>query len=175
MTITFGAERIVDIWEEVYPLAKTHWEGTKRYTRHEPFNPSKVRYQQYNDMGCFHAIIARDGKELVGYFGVYIMESMHSQLKMATEDTFFIQPKYRMGRIAWRFLRYIEQYCHEQGVHEIIFSCEQDNTTGIHGLLKLLDYEPVITQYRKILTLTIGADSPATVADESPYATSRPA
>lgn len=149
MSLTFQAESAERCWDELYPLAQAHWASTESYHRHEPFNPSKERYAGYNRMGYFHLLTARDGARLAGYFGLYITDSMHSQLKMATEDTFYLHPDYRAGRNAWRMLRYAEQYCRQCGVKELLFSCEVDNTSGIHRLVERLDFRPVIMQYSK--------------------------
>lgn len=171
--IALQVERVADCWDELYPLAQAHQASTKSYRRHEPFNPDKTRYIQYNEMGYFHLVTARDGGELVGYFGVYVTDSMHSQLKMATEDTFYIHPDYRQGRTALRVIRYVENYLRLLGVHEILFSCEIDNKTGIQGLLGLLGYEPKILQFSKHLSTS--ADSAATVADVGDHESPRPA
>lgn len=165
----FGIEPVERCWNEVMELAHQHWAGTKSYRRHEPFNPSYARYLSCNQSGFFQLFTARDGERLAGYFGVYITESMHSQLRMATEDTFFLRPDYRGGRNALRFLRFIEKQCAEWGVKEIMFSCEADNESGIKGLLALLDYRPVIVQYSKHLSIPSHANSvqpmPKEVAD----------
>jgi len=173
--IALQVERVVDCWDELYLLTRQHWEGTKTYRRHEPFNPDRSRYIQYNDMGFFHLITARDAGKLVGYFGIYITSSMHSQLRMATEDTFYVHPDYRQGRLALRILKYVEQYCQVLGVHELMFSCEIDNQTGIKKLLKLMGFEEKVIQYSKHLAPSTSADSAATVADGGAYDTPRPA
>lgn len=159
--ITFQIERVADCWDDIAPLIRKHWEGTKTYRRHEPFNPDRERYIAYNEMGFFHLITARHGLLLIGYFGVYITKSMHSQIPMATEDTFFLHPEYRGGRTAIRFMRYVESYCFNLGVDELLFSCEIDNETGIKKILTFLDYEPKILQFSKHLRSTHGADSAA--------------
>lgn len=161
--IQLQPEIVETCWDEIDALARQHHAGTASYRRHEPYNPDKARYVWNNQHGYFHLLTARDSTTLVGYFGLYIMPSMHSQLLTATEDTFFVHPDYRQGRLALRILRYVEQFCQERGVHELLFSCEIDNGSGIHGLLKRLDYEPVIMQYRKCLPLP-GTDSAATLA-----------
>ena len=171
--IALQVERVAECWDELYPLAKAHQASTKSYRRHEPFNPDKTRYIQYNAIGFFHLVTARDGGKLVGYFGVYVTDSMHSQLKMATEDTFYIHPDYRQGRTALRVIRYVENYLHLLGVNEILFSCEIDNKTGIQGLLNLLGYQAKIQQYSKHLSTS--ADSAATVADVGDHEPARPA
>ena len=149
--LTFQIEPVERVWNEVMELANLHWDSTKSYRRHYPFNPSFERYQQCNQNGFFQLLTARDGARLAGYFGVYLSQSMHSQHWMMTEDTFFLHPDYRGGTTALRFLKHIEQQARAWGVVEIMFSCEQDNETGIQRLLKLLAYEPVIVQFSKQL------------------------
>lgn len=163
--IQIQPERVADCWDEVDALARQHHAGTKSYRRHEPYNPDKARYIYNNDIGFFHLLTARDDGRLVGYFGVYVTPSMHSQIPTAVEDTFFIHPAYRQGRLAIRMIKTVEKYLAGVGVREdqILFSCELDNTSGIKGLLELLDYEPVIVQYRKCLSQP-GTDSAATLA-----------
>lgn len=151
MSLSFSIEPVSATWNEVMILANQHWAGTKSYRRHEPFNPSFDRYHAFNQSGFFQLFTARDAGDLVGYFGVYLCPSMHSQKLMATEDTFYLAPSHRGGRNALRFLKHIESVMIEWGVHEIMFSCEIDNETGIKGLLKLLDYHPVTVQYSKYL------------------------
>lgn len=162
-------ERVEQVWEEVMALATMHWAGTKSYRRHYPFQPSYERYKACNENGFFQLFTARTKEgRMVGYFGVYLSQSMHSQHLMATEDTFFLHPDFRGGRTALRFLQAIEQQCQQWGVVEIMFSCEQDNETGIQRLLNLLDYKPVIMQYSKQLQpSSIGADSPLTPVKEA--------
>jgi GNAT superfamily N-acetyltransferase len=175
MSLVLAIEPVSSTWNEVMVLANQHWAGTKSYRRHEPFNPSFERYNACNQSGFFQLFTARDQGVLVGYFGVYITDSMHSQKRMATEDTFFLEPSHRGGRNALRFLRFIEKQCAEWGVKEIMFSCEIDNETGIQGLLKFVDYSPVIMQYSKQLTVSTSPDrahdSSAEVSDVCPIAT----
>lgn len=159
MSLVFAKESVEMAWDEVFALAQQHWAGTRTYRRHEPFCPSKERYQACDQAGFFHLFTARDGERLAGYFGVYVTQSMHSQLPMAMEDTFFLHPDYRGGRNAIRFIRFIEEQCQAFGVREILFSCEIDNESGIKGLLTRLDYVPVIVQYSKHLALPTRADS----------------
>lgn len=166
MSLTFQVESVSQCWNELMVLAQQHWAGTRSYRRHEPFNPSFERYHTCNQSGFFQLCTARDGAVLAGYFGVYLTNSMHSQKPMAVEDTFFLSPAYRGGRNALRFLRFIEAQCQQWGVQELLFSCEAENETGIQGLLKRLDFSPVIVQYAKQLPPP-HADSVMTSSEES--------
>lgn len=169
--ITFHVERVADCWDELYPLAAQHHQSSENYKRHEPFNPSKTRYVRYNDAGIFHLLTARDQGAMVGYFGVYTMESMHSQLPLVREDTFYLAPAYRGGRNALRFLLYTESFMRQfakPGVPvEVLFSCEEDNTSGIKKLLHYLEYTPVIMVWSKYLLHSADSASPST--DGVPY------
>ena len=160
--IQFQEERVRDCWHELYPLAADHHASSQNYKRHEPFAPSRDRYVSYNESGFYRLLTARDHGVLVGYFGVYLTQSMHSQLPMAQEDTFYLSPSHRGGRNALRFLRFVEDFiAKETGQQaEILFSCEQDNISGIHKLLKLLDYIPVITVYSKHLSTRADSAEP---------------
>lgn len=171
--LTFALESVEQCWPDVLALATQHWEGTATYRRHEPFNPSFTRYRDYNQAGYFRLFTARDGERLVGYFGIYLTTSMHSQLPMATEDTLFLHPDYRGGRNAIRFIRFVEAHCKDWGIHEIIFSCEIDNETGIQGLLKRLDYRLVIVQFSKLID-TPCADSAPTSMESTHVGTLSP-
>ena len=149
--IDFSCEPVSKVWDEAMVLAKTHSESTKGYRRNEPFNPSYERYRAANEQGYFFVFTARDAGTLIGYFGIYVTPSMHSQILMAQEDTFFIHPDYRDGFNAIRFIKHVERELTKAGVQEILFSCEMDNAVA-NKLLTFLRYEPVIQQYRKLLS-----------------------
>lgn len=165
--ITFQRERVRDVWDEILPLARHHSEMSQHYRRHEPFAPSKERYRQYDEAEVFHLLTGRDHGILAGYLGLYFVPSMHSQWLLVREDTFFLDPLYRGGRTAFRFLDAMEAYClataramHlEQAELELLFSCEEDNVTGIRKLLLHRGYAPGILQFTKRLSLIHGADS----------------
>lgn len=149
--LSYQEERVSDVWDELYPLAQAHHASTQNYKRHEPFNPKRERYVQYNESGFFRLVTALDHGALVGYFGVYLTESMHSQAPIMTEDTFYLDPAYRGGRNALRFIQFIEEYFRQAVPVEVLFSCEIDNNTGIHKLLEYLAYKPVIMVRSKYL------------------------
>lgn len=152
MSLVFAVETVAACWEEILPLAQAHHEGAKGYRRSQPFAPSRARYHAYNESGMFRLCTARDAGRLVGYFTFYVTHSMHSQWLMAVEDTFYLHPDVRQGRNAIRFMRYIEDQCRQQGVQELLFSCEVGNPMG--KILVYLDYQPVIVQHSKYLQPT---------------------
>jgi GNAT superfamily N-acetyltransferase len=165
MSLTFQLEPVRECWQEVMVLAEQHWAGTKSYRRHMPFNPSRKRYLDAGEIGFFQLFTARDGDTLVGYFGCYLTQSMHSQHWMLTEDTLFLHPDYRKGRNAIRFIKHIEAQARTWGVVEILFSCESDNAVA-RRLLEYLDYQPVIMQHSKLLQVAPPCADSATASEQ---------
>lgn len=159
MSVTYAMEPIAPSWDEFCALARLHWEGTQSYRRHEPLDIRLHRYQACNEAGFLQFCAARDGSTLVGYLTFYTTHSMHSQRPLAVEDTFFLHPDYRRGRVALRMLQFVEAQCRTWGAEELLCSSEIDNASGIKRLLEFLDYEPVIVQYRKRLLPLPCADS----------------
>ncbi len=151
MALTFQLEPLAPIIEEWKPLAQLHWEGTKSFRRHRPFNPDWTRYLSCNAENFFLFFTARHEGRLVGYLGCYVTQSMHSQEWMATEDTFFLHPDYRGGRNALRFLRYVIEDLRQHGIVELLASCEAENVSGIKRLLEFVGFTPSIVQYSLLL------------------------
>lgn len=142
----FGWEPLRDCWDEVMELARLHWEETEQYQRH-PLNPDKERYLHYNDTGYHRQYTVRDEGRLVGHAGMYLSRSMHTQVVMATEDTWYLLPEYRKGRNAIRFYRFIEDDLREHGVQEIHMSAKLSNSSG--RIMEYLGYEFVQKGYLK--------------------------
>lgn len=150
--MTFQEESVAACWDELYPLAYQHHQSTQNYKRHEPFNPLRERYERYNAAGIYRLVTARDHGRLVGYFGVYLTESMHSQQPIMQEDTFFLAPSHRGGRNALRFIDFIEEHFRREVPIEVLFSCEDDNNSGIKKLLQYRGYTSVIHVWSKYLS-----------------------
>ena len=149
----FAKESLQQCWDEVIALARLHWNETEAYRHGQPFNPDAERYWHYNDIGYHHQFTVRDGGRLVGHAGMYVSQSMHTQLMVAHEDTWFLLPEYRRGRNAMRFYRYIEDDMRGLGVVEIMVSAKTVNQVG--RLIEYLGYEHTEKLYTKQLTENI--------------------
>lgn len=117
--------------------------------------PLRHRYEEYERAGWFFEFVARDEGRMIGFSGMYIVPSMHSQALIATEDTWYLLPGYRgKGRTIIRFYAFIEDEIRKRGACEINMSVPILGAAG--RLLEHLDYEPVKVHYAKQLR----ADSP---------------
>lgn len=146
--IVFQIEPLAVIWDDLIQLAKMHWSETE--TTEIPLNPDKERYLHYNEIGYLRMYTARnDRAKLIGHAGIYLNESMHTQIRIATEDTWFIHKDYRKGSNALRFLRFVEKDLQSLGVKEIYMTAKLTNKSG--RIMEARGYEHVANEYRKVL------------------------
>lgn len=127
-----------DIWDEIMFLAGHHWQETEQYQT-EPLNPDKELYCSYNDAGFHLQYTARHNGKIAGHAGMYISKSMHTQIMIATEDTWYLLPEYRKGRNALRFLQYVEDDLKKMGVKEITMHAKLANSSA--RIMEYMGYE----------------------------------
>lgn len=142
----FAREWLRDCWDEVMELAALHWQETEQYQRHA-LNPDKERYIAYNESGYHRQYTARVDGRLMGHAGMYINRSMHTQVMMAHEDTWYLRAEARKGRNAIRFYQFIEADMVGLGVEEIHMSAKLANKSG--RIMEYLGYEFVAKGYLK--------------------------
>lgn len=153
--IQFAIEKLQPIWPQIHAIAAMHWQETENYRHGQPFAPDAYRYFQFNEipgiggLQFYTMFTARDEGRLVGYAGMYLTTSMHSQVPIAFEDTWFLLPEYRKGRNAIRFYQYVEAACQKAGIEEIGMTAKLTNGAG--RILEYLGYSFTSKQYTKDL------------------------
>lgn len=145
--IVFAVEPLEQVWDEFVALAEQHWKETQGYRHGQPFCLSFERYNAYAKVGWYLQFTARDQGRLVGYGGVYIVPSMHTQQLIATEDSWYLAPEYRKGWNAVRFFRFMEQEGVKRGVVESTLTTPTHLKSGL--ICERLGYKPVATVYNK--------------------------
>lgn len=145
----FAVEPLEDVWDGVVELAGKHWLETQAYRHNQPFNPSFERYNGYAKHGWYLQFTVRDEGKLVGYGGVYLTPSMHTQRTIASEDTWYLLPEYRKGWNAIKFFRFMEDECRKRGAEEVNLTVPEGIGTGI--LCERLGYKKVLIGYAKQL------------------------
>lgn len=148
----FAVERLEHILEEMKPLHKAHWRETEAHRHGIAFNPDYETFFRYERAGRAIVFTIRRGGKLLGNFSLYLDRSMHTQTLLATEDTLFLMPEARKGRVAMRFIEYAERGLKQLGVKEISVSVKIVNKAGRffqmigyrhveNGLIKVLEAE----------------------------------
>lgn len=157
--IAFAIEPLVRCWDEMIALAAEHWQETEAYRHDQPFAPSFERYNEYDKLGWYFEGTVREAGILVGYCGMYLTPSMHSQCLIATEDSLFLRKDHRRGRTALRFIQFLEAECARRGAVEVGITAK---TEEARRLLLHLDFAQVATHHSKrIIQSTVRADSPS--------------
>ena len=147
--MTFQEEMVGNCLEELKVLHWMHWQETEGYRHGLKFNPDYERLIAFNSTGYFRLYTIRDGIAMIGDIGMYISQSMHTQTRIATEDTLFIHPDYRKGFIASRFVRYVEDCLVADDVREINITVKRTNRANV--LMQRLGYAHVADHYTKFV------------------------
>jgi len=156
--VTFHVEPLKQCWDEVVGLAGRHWAETQNYRHEQPFCPQFERYNQYNELGLYIQFTARCEGKLVGYGGVYIVPSMHTQQLICTEDTWYLAPEFRQGWTAMRFFKFMEREAAARGAVDVTLTAPDH--TGIAPLHRRLGYKKVADVHWKSLRVTPPQGSP---------------
>jgi GNAT superfamily N-acetyltransferase len=159
MTLRFAVEPFAACQQEIDALGRQHWAETEEYRHGQRYNPDWKRYLSSDAAGWYFVCTARPWDScvmrtpMVGYGGMWVMPSMHTQQMVAMEDFFFLEPDYRKGWNAIKFLKFIEAQCRQRGAIEIGWTDKK----GKGALLEHLGYEVVASQWSK--QFLGGADS----------------
>lgn len=158
----FALEPLEQCWNEIYlapdGLAYLHWMETQEHRHDQPYAPSFDRYNAYAKQGCFLQCTARDNGRLVGYSGFYLVPSMHTQVPISTEDTWYLLPEYRKGWNAVKFYKFIEACGAALGSKECTLTIPYAKGPSLLSLVKRLGYTPIAILCSKKI---VRADSPS--------------
>jgi GNAT superfamily N-acetyltransferase len=143
----FAVEPLGEAWGEMITLASQHWHETQEYRHNQPFAPSFDRYNQYAQSGWFLQFTVRDEGRMVGYGGVYLVPSMHTQVLIAQEDTWYLLPAYRKGWTAMKFFKFMEAECRKRGARQVNLTVPEGIGTGV--LCERMGYRKVAIHYAK--------------------------
>ena len=146
---TFSVESIEAIVDEIKPLHRAHWDETEIYRHGLPFNPDYGTFIRYERAGRYILFTVRSAGKLSGNCAMYLDKSAHTQTLIATEDTLYLLPEARKGRVAKRLVGYVENALQVLGVSEINISVKTVNKA--ERFLRLLGYRHVENGLTKVL------------------------
>jgi GNAT superfamily N-acetyltransferase len=145
----FSRERIEDIAEEIKLLHRAHWDETEEHRHGLPFDPDYATFARYERAGRYVLFTVRKENRLCGNCAMYLDRSTHTQTVLATEDTLYLLPLARTGRVARRFVGYVEKVMRLLGASEIHITVKTVNKAG--RFLRMLGYSHVEDGLIKIL------------------------
>lgn len=133
-----NVEFLKDCLEEIKPVHAQHWAETESYRHGIALDPNYEYMCNAEAQGRFMLFTVRVAGRLVGNCMMYLSKSTHTQKWVAEEDTIFILPEYRKGRLGVRLIRYVEDVLVNMGVTEIRVTVKTVNEVG--RLLQHLGY-----------------------------------
>lgn len=131
-------------------LAELQWGETETYQTHA-MAPLMDRYAQYNRDGVYLWYVVRHGDRIVGHAGMWLDQSMHTGVKIASEDTWYIERDWRGGGLGSALLQYIEDDMAARGIGEIHLTVKETNP-AVAGMVLHHGYQKVATEYMKVLS-----------------------
>lgn len=143
--------RLRGVMEDLTVLHRRHWDETEVHRHELQMNPDYDRLLTLEAQGRYLVVAAihMDTGQLVGNCGLYLAKSVHTQKPIATEDTLYVLPEHRKGRLGVALIRYAERALRHLGVEELSVSVKLVNDVG--PMLERMGYKPVATQLTKIL------------------------
>lgn len=151
--VKFAIEPLAPIWAEIMVLAEMHWQETEWFREGQVFAPNKETYLAYNKVNLFLMFTAREAGRLVGYAGIYLTPSMHTNSMTASEDTWYMLPEFRVGWNTIHFLRFVLEELQKRCAAEVWFSAKLQNRAG--RLLEFVGFRPIATRF--VMNLLKGA------------------
>ena len=145
----FSRERIEDIAEEIKLLHRAHWDETEEHRHGLPFDPDYATFARYERAGRYVLFTVRKENRLWGNCAMYLDRSTHTQTVLATEDTLYLLPPARTGRVARRFVDYVEKAMRLLEASEIHITVKTVNKAG--RFLRMLGYSHIENGLIKIL------------------------
>lgn len=107
---------------ELRPLNALHWQETEAYRHGLPLNPDYAMLQALNRAGRYTAFTVRRDGVLVGECLMHLFLNSHTQLLSAKEDTLFVHPDHRVGRLAFKFVQYVRRCLERLGARDLTVS-----------------------------------------------------
>lgn len=146
----FQRETLYEVIEEVQPLLDAHYTELTRHKEIVKLAPKWDAYASLEQAGMFVIFTAREFSQLAGYNAFFIQGHMHyAELMVAQNDVFWLEPEYRKGTAALRFLRYCERALNEMGAKKIVYHCKASNNMA--PILHRMGYQDEEVMTAKLL------------------------
>jgi len=137
-----------EVFFECLRLGEQHYNEVESKSTSVPYKLNYKMADAFIEAGLVRVVTARKNGELVGYFGVVVVEDFFTSKVSAKELGIFVKPEHRKSSCFYRMMKKIEKLLHEEGVEslQIMFKVGHDT-----GLACKAGYEKTETVYQKFL------------------------
>ena len=148
MTIEFALEPAERVIEDAVALFSAHWQECACWQDRVSLNVDKERYIAGDKTGAVRGYTMRDEGMLVGYMGLIVGKHMHYKDDVfAAVDVLYIDPEYRKGLAAIRFMKWVEEQVKESGASVMTYHIKTFH--DYPALFERLGYEKIEVIYAK--------------------------
>lgn len=103
--ITYQVESVAQCYNDIIECAMNHDAEVNPFATVRKINPDHGRYVTLEESGVLHCMIARDRRELVGYFVSVIAPHInYRDHVVGSMLTMYVKPEYRGGTTAYRMI-----------------------------------------------------------------------
>lgn len=106
MAITFTQISYNALLNEGAHLFRQHWEEIALHKAERPLNVNHAGFFQQESQGRLNVFAVYEEQTLVGYAVFVFSLSSHYSIPVAVNDAFYLQPEFRKGWTALKFIKY---------------------------------------------------------------------
>ena len=149
--LTFQVEKWSDALFELRPLFSLLFEDVGVDKDRFTAECDEAKYAALDAAGILHLVTARNGKELAGFFLMFITPNAHYKNAglMAFTDMYYLKSEFRRGNSGLRLFSFMEKTLRELGVVKCYSSHKIHRDRS--AMMKLLDWKPLDIVYSKVL------------------------
>ena len=152
--VEYRWERLGDIFTEIVPLIRKHWQEVDWFEGQLPLDPDWKQALDLDRAGVLHLLTVRVDGLLIGYIYSYLLSSVFFSLPWATVQGFWIDPIRRSGWTGVKLFRENERGLRARGARaisiEVLLKIAPERGT-VGRILTRLGYTPVGQMYAKVL------------------------
>ncbi len=150
-TVTFQAEPIDKAIDDATALISEHWVECACWKDKVKLNPDKDRFIAAEALGIAKAYTMRDDEgRLIGYAGVLVNAHLHYKEDVfAMVDVLYLDPHYRAGLSAYKFMRWVEARVKELGASVMTYHIKSFH--DYPAIFERLGFEKIEYIYAKCL------------------------
>ena len=138
----FAHEAYANVKDEIKPLLEQHWKEIALHQDEIKLEPNWNAYAQMASVGSLRVYTARKNGELVGYFVVFVMPSLHYRRFMfANNDILFLKKSERKGTAGIKLIKFAVESLQAENVKLINVNVKKKQDFG--PLLERLGFEHV--------------------------------
>lgn len=153
--VTFQRESIADLWPELMPLVREHWQEIRWDDRTE-FDPDCERYNAAEQAGAYIIFTLRSeagehGRPLIGYSAFWISHSIQRKDSLeAAQEGIYLRPDCRAGWLGAELIGESDKALRAMGV-AVVYQHVRTGRRDFGPVLHRLGYEPIETIYARNL------------------------